>query len=94
MGKNMKAKKKSGHKQPVTMTRARVDPLKKEITWNTCVLFLACCMDEMDWTDKEVTDFSVRLQRYMDAAESHLITYNRIADIIRENIGVDVRMWT
>lgn len=94
MGKNMTAKKKSKHKPPVTMTRAKIESLKREISWNTLILFMACCMDEMDWTDEEVQDFSIRLHRYMDAAESHLLTYNKIAKIVSDTIGVDVRIWT
>lgn len=93
MGRNMTVKKKSGHKPPVTMTRARIDSLKREISWNTIVLFMACCMDEMGWTDEEVESFSVRLERYMAAAESHVLTYNKIARIVSDSIGVDVRVW-
>lgn len=93
MGRGMTAKKKSGHKPPVTMTRARIDSLKHEISWNTCVVFMACCMDEMGWTEDEARSFSTRLERYMDAGDSHLVTYNKMARIVRETIGVDVRVW-
>lgn len=92
MGRGMTAKKKSGHKAPFTMTRAKVISLKQQVTWQTCVVFLACGMDELDWTEDDITDFSTRLERYMNAAESHIITYSKISKILKERLGIDIRV--
>lgn len=88
MGKGMTAKKKSRHKRPITVTRAFVEKTKREISLDTLSIMVACCMDEMGWTDKEVADYSARFGRYQNAVDQHLITVAKVREIIDENINV------
>lgn len=81
----------SKEKKPIVMTQAKVRKLKEDITWKTLVMFIACAMDEMDWGIDEVTDFSVRLNRYMDAVDTHLLSIHKVAQIVEEVTGMTIR---
>lgn len=81
----------SREKKPVVMTKAKVNRLKQDITYKTLVMFIACAMDEMDWGMDQVADFSVRLKRYMDAVDTHLISIHQVAKIVEEVTGMEIR---
>lgn len=78
-------------KKPVTMTQAKINKLKEDITWKTLVMFIACAMDEFEWDIEEVERFSVRLNRYMEAVDSHLISVYKVAQIVEEVTGMTIR---
>lgn len=78
-------------KKPVTMTQAKVNKLKQDITWKTLVMFIACAMDEMDWGMEEVEQFAVRLNRYMNAVDEHLISVHKVAQIVENITGMTIR---
>jgi len=54
-------------------------------------MFVAVCMDEFDWTEDDIEAFAVRLDRYAGAVNEHLLTINKVKDIIKETIGVTIR---
>ena len=81
----------SKEKKPVMMTQAKIRKLKEDITWKTLVMFIACAMDEFDWGIDEVTDFSVRLNRYMEAVDTHLLSIHKVAEIVEEVTGMTIR---
>ena len=78
-------------KKPVTMTQAKVKKLKEDITWKTLVMFIACAMDEYDWGEDQVSDFAVRLNRYMTAVDDHLISVHKVAQIVEQETGLKIR---
>ena len=78
-------------KKPVTMTQAKINKLKEDITWKTLVMFIACAMDEFDWGIDEVERFSVRLNRYMEAVDQHLISVYKVAQIVEEVTGMTIK---
>lgn len=78
-------------KKPLTITRKQLEQIKNEITWDVMVLFIATCMDEFDWTEEDVEAFAVRLDRYAGAVNEHLITINKVRDIIKKEIGVTIK---
>lgn len=92
MGINIKAKKKKGVKQPITLTSAQINKIKEESIWRAMIMFLATAMDECGWTEKEIEDFSVRLHRYMDAVNDHTITINTVSRILEQEIGIKIYM--
>lgn len=78
-------------KKPITLTRAKIEKLKEEVTWDVMVLFVATCMDEFGWTDDDVEAFAVRLERYAGAVNDHLITIEHVRRIIKDTIGTVIR---
>lgn len=78
-------------KKPLTMTRREIEELKQKVTWDVMTLFVAVCMDEFDWTEEDVEAFAVRLDRYAGAVQDHLITINKVKEIIKREIGVIIK---
>ncbi len=78
-------------KKLVTMTSAKINKMKQDITWKTLVMFIACAMDEFDWGMEEVEQFSVRLDRYMSAVDEHLISVYKVAQIVEEQTGMTIK---
>lgn len=78
-------------KKPLTITRAQKNKIVNDATWDAIVMFVAVCMDEFDWTEDDIEAFAVRLDRYAGAVNEHLLTINKVKDIIKETIGVTIR---
>lgn len=77
-------------KRKIEMTRAQQKRMAEQITLKTLTLFIATCMDEFGWTFEDTEKFSVRLKRYKDAVDEHLISINQVKGIIEEQWGVKI----
>ena len=71
-----------------TITPRQLKALKKKISYEMMVLFVACCMDEFGWTDEDVMDFSVRWNRYYDAVDTHTLSIKKVAEIVTNITGM------
>lgn len=77
-------------KRPITLTQAKIRKMKEDVTWKTLVMFIACAMDEFDWDENDVEAFSIRLNRYMEAVDTHLISVHKVAKIVEEVTGMKI----
>ena len=76
----------------ITLTRAQVKRLRTETMTQSLILMLACCMDEWDFTDEDIVNFSKRFHRYCDAVDTHLLTLQQVAQILCTETGVQVNV--
>jgi len=84
---------KNKRKKPnVTLTNSELNKFKQESIWWAMIMFLATAMDEMGWTENDIDNFAVRLDRYMSAVQDHVITINKVSQIIEEQLGVKIYM--
>ena len=76
-------------KKQVTVTKAQLKKVYQKATMDGLVLFIATAMDEFDWTIDDVEKFSVRLNRYSEAVEEHLISIKQVKNIIADVMGLE-----
>ena len=76
-------------KKQVTVTKAQLKKVYQKATMDGLVLFIATAMDEFDWTIDDVEKFSVRLNRYSEAVDEHLISIKQVKGIIADVMGLE-----
>ncbi|MBR2999710.1 MAG: hypothetical protein IKF39_01825 [Oscillospiraceae bacterium] len=76
-------------KKQVTVTKAQLKKVYQKATMDGLVLFIATAMDEFGWTIDDVEKFSVRLNRYSEAVEEHLISIKQVKGIIADVMGLE-----
>lgn len=87
MGRIYKNKRK---KPNVTLTNGELKQVKQEAIMHALIIFLATAMDEMDWTADDIFDFATRFDRYMSAVQDHIITINKVSQILEEELGIKI----
>lgn len=81
-------------KKQITVTKAQLKKVYQKATMDGLVLFIATAMDEFGWTIDDVEKFSVRLNRYSEAVDEHLISIRKVREIISEVMGVEIERST
>ena len=99
MGKGMKAKPQP---KTTTFTRSQLKAMQEKIAEQSAILFTACYMDEClfdeaagDYcpdADEQIVEFWTRLTRYTNSVKDHLLTINRVVQIIKEQTGLKVNV--
>ena len=68
-----------------------VKKMETEI-WEKClILSAAYLMDEMDYNEDKVVDYFTSMTKYLEAIDDHLLTMDKVCEIIKEHSGVDIR---
>ena len=70
------------------ITPVQLKKLKEKISYETVVLFVACCMDEFDWGFDEIKSFTERWDRYYKAVDSHTLSIKKVAKIVEKITGM------
>ena len=101
MGKGMKAGKKKGKPKSIVLNRSALRDLKASATDEVAILFSACFMDEYCYdeeageyypdTDERIIDLWERLTRYSRALDDHLISINKVRQIIEEVSTLEIK---
>lgn len=81
----------SSRYKKVEITPRKLQELKKEIAGQTMILTLGYLMDDMDYDAERLIGVWDGLTRYATAIENHLITLNKVCDIIKDNTGLEIR---
>lgn len=82
---------KNKRKKPnVTLTNGQLKQVKQEAITHSLIIFLATAMDEMDWTADDIFDFATRFDRYMGAVQDHVITINKVSQILETELGIKI----
>lgn len=55
------------------------------------VLSAAYLMEEQDWDDDKLIEYYDAICRWSDAIDSHLITIQKVIDMINAKTGADIR---
>lgn len=55
------------------------------------VLSAAYLMEEQDWDDDKLIEYYDAICRWSDAIDSHLITIQKVVDMINAKTGADIR---
>ena len=76
-------------KKQITVTKAQLKKVYQKATMDGLVLFIATAMDEFGWTIDDVEKFSVRLNRYSEAVEEHLISIKQVKGIVADVMGLE-----
>lgn len=57
--------------------------------WVQCIILSASyLMDEFDYSEEKIIDYYEALTRYIGAIKSHLITIDKVKEIINEHTGL------
>lgn len=75
----------------IELTKAKLDRILQEEINKAMTIFIATAMDEFDWTEEDVARFSVRLDRYSEAIIDGVISIQKMAEIINEVTGMEIR---
>jgi len=77
-------------KKQITITRAKLTGLVNLTVQKVLTIFIGAAMDEFGWTDEDLERFAVRLQRYYDAVDEHLISTDKIKKIVEQVTGTKI----
>lgn len=86
----MKKPKKAGVKV-YTFTRPELNKfIQKNVARKLLSLFLAAAAEEFCWTADDVERFNIRLERYMNAVDSGLITLTTVEQLLGDELLCDI----
>ena len=77
----------------VELTPRKLRELKSEITNKCVILMAACAMDSLQLNKDQIVEFATDFQRYSEAVEDHIITLQKVQDILEEEIGLRIESW-
>ena len=81
---------KSKYKK-IEVTPRKLEEIKKDIAGQTMILTLGYLMDDMEYDPDKLIEVWDGLTRYAEAVNSHIISLNKVCDIINENTGLTIR---
>lgn len=68
----------------IEITPAKLKIIQADAVHRTVVLIFACLMDEFGFREDELTLLANTFEKYSGAVDEHLITINKIKQIINE----------
>ena len=77
----------------ITLTPKKVEEMKHEIAAKCLILMCACLMDSLGMDREQITEFATDFERYSAAVDNHIITLNKVREIIKEETGLEVHSW-
>ena len=86
MGTKSKRKNKK-----IEVTPRKLTEIKHDIAGQTMILTLGYLMDDLEYDPDKLIEVWNGLSRYAEAIDTHLITLNKVCDIINENTGLSIR---
>lgn len=73
------------------MTPADLRRHDEELAAKTVCLVLAALMDEYSYDKEDLEAFAERFCRYNSAVTEHLLTIRKVAEIVKEQTGVNMK---
>jgi len=73
------------------MTPADLRRHDEEMAAKTVCLVLATLMDEYSYDKEQLFAFSERFCRYNSAVSEHLLTIQKVSEIVKEQTGVNMK---
>lgn len=73
------------------ITPRKLEEIKRDISGQTMIPTLAYLMDDEDFDEDRLIGVWDGLSRYAEAVNSHLISLNKVCDIINESTGLSIR---
>lgn len=75
----------------VELTPRKLDEIKKETAGQMMILLLGYLMDDFDYNADRLIDIWQGVERYSEAVDNHTISLRKVADIINEHTGLNIR---
>ena len=74
------------------MDKKAINKLESETWKKEMILSAAYLMDEFGYDEERVCEFWDGMNRYLDAVKGHIITINKVIDIIEKHTGIKI-LW-
>lgn len=75
----------------IEITPKKLAEIKNDVTGQTLILVLGYLMDDMNYDPDNLLGVWEGVTRYAEAVNTHLISLNKVCDIINEHTGLGIR---
>ena len=75
----------------IEITPRKLNEIKQEIAGQTMILTLGYLMDDLDYDADRLIEVWEGLTRYAEAVNSHIISLDKVCEIINANTGLEIR---
>lgn len=75
----------------IEITPRKLQDIRQDVVGQTMILTLAYLMDDEDFDNDRLLGVWDGVTRYASAIDSHLISLNKVCDIINDSTGLKIR---
>lgn len=75
----------------IEVTPRKLQEIKNDVTGQTLILTLGYLMDDMDYDPESLLGVWEGVTRYAEAVNTHIISLQKVCDIINEHTGLGIR---